>query len=244
MVKYIRKKFPVNPKRSKSNAVVQNLPPEVFLGPDQRLPTGKPMMKRRSYSFSHNSRSNKKKRVMKRIIRSKIEADHAELATMLSEISSGVPSKRQIEQFCIHNELESDDNTRRPKQGLSMENELEMQTQSTIPKKLNQIKDINPILLGSARVSQNFPCFSEDLVMRIPYDLATMFHQGVREEDCDSTDSTVELGIKTGLSALGRTLGLIIPVYQSPEPILSKKASSKIQEDDFGNPDIYEPLPR
>lgn len=244
MVKYIRKKFPVNPKRSKSNAVVQNLPPEVFLGPDHRLPTGKPTLKRRSYSFSHNSRSNKKKRVMKRIIRSKIEADHAELAIMLSEISSGVPSKRQIEQFCIQNELEADGNQRPLKHGLSMENELEMQTQSTIPKKLNQTKDINPMLLGSARISQNFPCFSEDLVMRIPYDLASMFHQGVREEDCDSTDSTVEHGISTGLNVLGKTLGLIIPPSRRAQVIHSKESSSKIQEDGFANPEIYEPLPR
>lgn len=244
MVKYIRKKFPVNAKRSKSNAVVQDLPPEIFLGPDIRIPAGKPTLKRRSYSFSHNTRSNKKKRVMKRIIRSKIEADHTELAIMLSEVSSGVPSKRQIDHVSIQNELDTEDNMIQLKQGVSMENELEMQTQSTIPKKLNQLKDINPMLLGSTRAVQNFPCFSEDLIMRIPCHLASMFHQGVREEDCDSTDSTVKHGISTGLNFLGRALGIVI--HQSQRvPIAGSRSNNFGNEQRvFVQPTIYEPLPR
>jgi hypothetical protein len=208
MVKYIRKKFPGNARRSKSNAVLPNLPPEVLLAPDSLLLGQRPTIKLRSNSFTMVQRSNKKRRVMKRIIRSKYEADHNELANMLSQATNGLQMKRKFDADLNLDEFEQTGGfAYRPEP--SMQIELE-NTTSTIPgisRKLNMFAHLAPMAFDSIRTSKMFPCFSESEIMTIPPDLRKLFHEGVREEDCDSTDSLVEKGIYNGLGWLGEQLG-------------------------------------
>lgn len=204
MVKYIRKKFPGIARRSKSNAVTENLPPEVYLGPDHRMLGQRPVVKRRSYSFCQSPKTNQKKRVMRRIVRTKFEADHNELMHMLSDVTNGVAVKRRMD-----DELE--DVQGRLEMGRTdsfMENELENSIKPSIPWKSNRFTAISPILFQCSRTSQTFPCFPESDVLKIPIPLATLFHQGVREEDCDSTDSIVERGVNNCMIILGQALGI------------------------------------
>lgn len=46
------------------------------------------------------------------------------------------------------------------------------------------------------------PCFDEEVIINTPPELRHMYHQGVKEEDCDSTDSIIQMGIEKGMKHL------------------------------------------
>lgn len=238
MVKYIRKKFPGNARRSKSNAVTENLPPEVYLGPDHRLLGQRTALKKRSYSFCHSPKTTKKKRVMKRIVRTKFEADHNELIHMITEVTNNMSMKRQMEQIFDEDTLRKTENP--GKIAAFMQNELENNEWPKVPRKLNRFTAISPIIFRCSRTTLNFPCFPESDVLKIPAPLATLFHQGVREEDCDSTDSVVERGVSNCMAILSQTLGLRvfrhIPTKDSTCSSLATK--TQLWAEDFDPTDL------
>lgn len=46
------------------------------------------------------------------------------------------------------------------------------------------------------------PCFDDEIIFNTPDDLRHMYHQGVKEEDCDSTDSVIQMGIEKAMRYL------------------------------------------
>lgn len=74
---------------------------------------------------------------------------------------------------------------------------------SQLKPKTNYSNSLKLIKFQSKRQTIVIPCFEENqLVIKAPEELKGLYHKDLREEDCDSTGSYIQLGVERGLKAL------------------------------------------
>lgn len=142
-----------------------------------------------------------KRRFIRRILRRGAELDTAEL---LDRVAPYVSTSKRILDEDIERSEESDINELRklPKSPSSPYCKL-LKSKVKAKAKCNTANSVKLMKFSSERHNIVAPCFDESNIMiHTSAQLKDTYHKGMKEEDCDSTDSYIQLGQEKGLRHL------------------------------------------
>ena len=153
-------------------------------------------------SLKRKSRSNgpeggkAKKKMIKRIVRRGAEMDTEDL---LHNLAPYIDTSKKICEDCIDRSDESEKAEQEEDMNYKANRiqkprvHLKVKTNTLALKQLKYCSNRNKIV---------FPCFDDDILVNTSTNLKQMYHQGVKEEDKDSTDSIIQSGIKKAMRLL------------------------------------------
>lgn len=142
-----------------------------------------------------------KQRFIRRILRRGADLDASQL---LEIVAPFVTVKKRVPESDVDRSEESevDDIRRMPKTPFSPLCRLR-KLKPQAKTKRNNPAAIKLLKFSSVRHTIVAPCFDEDKIMtQDDPRLMSTYHKDVREEDCDSTDSYIQMGLNKGLRSL------------------------------------------
>lgn len=165
-----------------------------------------------------------KKKILRRIVRRGSEMNAEDL---LQNLTPYISTKKRIYEEDLERSEESD---------LHEINEKNTCPTNRIhkPRVYSRVKTNNPgvklLKYQSSRTKTVAPCFDDDVLINTSTELKNMYHRGIKEEDHDSTDSVIQMGIEKGMKYL--LMGVNSPAIRK-KVLLEEKRMKRLEQEAY-----------